>query len=146
LLPQSVGSDVLFIGSVAVSEDVAWLSGASGTYTVTSDGGLTWKTGQVPGADSLQFRDVHAFDAMNAFLLSAGVGSDSRIYRTQNGGNDWELKWTNSDPEGFFDCLDFWDRDAGLLYGDSIDGRLMIYRTVDGGENRPRDAATCTSG
>ncbi len=133
--PQLVGTDALFIGSVAVSEDIAWLSGSMGTYTFTTDGGDTWKTGRVPGADSLQFRDVHAFDGEYAFLLSAGDGSESRIYHTSNGGDDWELQWTNDDPNGFFDCIDFWDRESGLLYGDSIDGKLMIYRTEDGGDN-----------
>ena len=34
----------------------------------------------MPGADTLQFRDVHALDADRAWLLSAGPGELSRIY------------------------------------------------------------------
>ena len=36
---------------------------------------------------TLQFRDIEAFDAINAVIpLSIGPGEVSRIYRTTNGG------------------------------------------------------------
>lgn len=133
IIPQAVRSEALFVGSIAVSDDIAWFSGTAGTYAYTADGGETWQTGTVPGADSLQLRDVHAFDASNAFVLSIGTGSQSRVYSTSDGGASWTLRWTNPEPEGFFDCMDFWDREAGILYGDSVDGHLMMFITEDGG-------------
>jgi photosystem II stability/assembly factor-like uncharacterized protein len=36
-------------------------------------------------------------------------------------------------PEAFLDCMDFWDRDRGLVYGDEVDGVPFILRTEDGG-------------
>ena len=129
----NVGSDALFIGASAVDANTAWFSGTGGTWALTTDGGETWTSGQVPGADSLQFRDVHGVSPSTAYLLSAGTGSSSRIYKTVDGGTSWSLQWTNPEPGGFFDCFDFWDEDAGLLYGDSIDGRLMVVTTANGG-------------
>ncbi len=87
----------------------------------------------MPGADSLQFRDVHAIDASTAWLLSIGNGPLSRIYRTDDGGETWRLQFRNDEPRAFFDCFDFWDADHGIVFGDSYDGVFPILTTPDGG-------------
>ncbi|MDX1547688.1 MAG: hypothetical protein R3247_11905 [Rhodothermales bacterium] len=133
LTPQQSGTDALFIGVSVVDEAVVWLSGTGGTFARTLDGGATWQAGTVPGADSLQFRDVEAFDAQTAFLLSIGNGDQSRIYHTTDGGATWALRFTNAEPEAFFDCMDFWDARHGLAFSDSFDGAFRIIRTDDGG-------------
>ena len=38
------------------SDKVAWAGGAHGTYLRTTDGGKTWVAGQVPDAESFDFR------------------------------------------------------------------------------------------
>ena len=128
-----VNSDALLIG-ISSSGSVVWVSGTSGTYGRSVDGGRTWDFGTVPGADSLQFRDVHAVDSLHAYLLSIGPGTQSRIYRTSDGGANWALLWTNREPEGFFDCFDFWSPDAGIAMGDAVGGRIMMVRTNDGNQ------------
>lgn len=133
LEPQESGTDALLIGTSIVDSAVVWVSGAGGTWGRTIDGGATWQTGVVPGADSLQFRDVHALDAANAFILSIGPGEESRIYRTADGGANWTLQFRNEEPEAFFDCFDFWDSESGLAFSDSFDGRFLLIRTTDGG-------------
>ena len=130
---QVSGSEVLFIGISPVNEEVVWISGTGGTYGRTSDGGLTWETGVVRGADSLQFRDVHGVDADIAYLLSIGSGDQSRIYKTVNAGQNWELQFVNPEPEGFFDCIGFWDAQSGMAFSDSFDGVFYIISTDDGG-------------
>jgi photosystem II stability/assembly factor-like uncharacterized protein len=86
----------------------------------------------VPGADSLQFRDIYAVDANTAYLLSAGKGEQSRIYKTVDGGRTWTLQFVNSEPEAFFDCMDFWDPTTGVAFSDAVDGQFIIMRTEDG--------------
>ena len=81
----------------------------------------------------MQFRDVHALDARTAWLLSAGPGDQSRVYRTDDGGESWALQWTNPEPDGFYDCLAFWDSARGLLYGDAVNGEVRVLRTENGG-------------
>lgn len=130
---QRSGTTALLIAVSAVSDDVAWTSGARGTWARTEDGGATWTTGRVPGADSLQFRDVHALDARTAWLLSIGTGSDSRIYHTRDGGATWTRQFTNPDSAGFYDCFGFWDARRGVAIGDAIGEAMAVLVTDDGG-------------
>ncbi len=121
-------------GISAVSSSIAWASGTHGTYLRTTDGGKTWVVDHVPGAESLDFRDVEAFSANEAYLLAAGPGEQSRIYKTTDGGKNWALQFANKDPKGFFDCMAFWDRQHGIAVGDPVDGKFQLIRTEDGGK------------
>lgn len=131
--PQAVKSDADFRGLCAVSPDVAWVSGTKGTFARTTDGGKTWAVGTVPGADALDFRDVEAFGADTAYLLSAGPGADSRIYKTTDGGKTWELQFKNAEPKAFFDAVAFWDERHGIALSDPVAGRFLLVATDDGG-------------
>jgi photosystem II stability/assembly factor-like uncharacterized protein len=127
-------------GVSALSNQVAWASGTHGTYLRTTNGRKNWQAAQVPGAESLDFRDVEAFSADVAYLLSAGPGEQSRIYKTTDAGKNWALQFTNKNPKGFFDCMAFWDRDHGIALGDPVadnSGKLSfeLISTEDGGEN-----------
>ncbi len=133
LTAQTSGTQALFIGISPVDENTVWISGTQGTYARTTDGGTTWQAATVPGADSLQFRDVHAVDAQTAYLLSIGNGEQSRIYKTTDAGQTWTLQFTNPEPNGFFDCMDFWDADHGIAFSDSFDGAFFLITTDDGG-------------
>ncbi|HLS46872.1 MAG TPA: hypothetical protein VK012_00005, partial [Gemmatimonadales bacterium] len=136
VLEQQVSGTTALLQAVsAVNESVAWVSGHAGTWARTLDGGRTWQAGKVPGGDSLQFRDVHALSAELAWLMSAGPGTLSRIYRTEDGGASWALQFTNSVPTAFYDCMSFWDERRGLAYSDQVDGRVMLLATTDGGES-----------
>jgi photosystem II stability/assembly factor-like uncharacterized protein len=130
--PQQSGTSVRLQAVSAVDENVVWASGLQGTYVRTTNGGATWIPGVVPGADSLQFRDVDAFDSLTAYLLAAGPGTLSRIYKTSDGGVTWALQFTNAEPTAFFDCMAFWDRHNGLAFSDAVDGEFPILRTADG--------------
>lgn len=132
LTPQQSGTDALLQAVSVVNESVVWVSGHRGTVLRTTDGGGTWERIVVPGADSLQFRDVHASSAREAWLLSAGPGDVSRVYHTSNGGSSWRLVHQNPDSAGFYDCLDFWGDGTGVLYGDEVDGSLVVLRSADG--------------
>jgi len=131
--PQSGGTTARLRGVCAVSATVAWASGNNGAYLKTTDGGATWQAATVPGAEALDFRDVEAFDADTAYLLSIGEGELSRIYKTTDGGKNWKLQFTNRNPKAFFDAMAFWDANRGVAVSDSVDGRFVIIRTNDGG-------------
>jgi photosystem II stability/assembly factor-like uncharacterized protein len=125
---------------LSANSSIIWASGTHGTYLISRDEGSTWATAQVPGAEALDFRDVEAFGATNAYLLAAGPGEQSRIYKTTDAGVHWTLQFTNANPDGFFDCMGFWDPDHGIAVGDPVkdpDGKLKfeLIATVDGGKN-----------
>lgn len=135
---QVSGTTQLLIAVHPVDERVVWASGARGTFIRTTDGGTTWTAGRVPGADSLQFRDVHALDARTAWLMSIGNGPMSRIYRTTDGGATWARQYTMTEPEGFLDCMGFWDAQRGVVIGDAIGTAMTVLLTSDGGAHWTR--------
>lgn len=119
-------------GVSAPGKGVIWASGTHGTYLRSIDNGNTWRAAQVSGAESLDFRDVEAFSADVAYLLSAGPGDQSRIYKTVDSGKSWSLQFTNKEPRGFLDCMAFWDENHGITIGDPLNGRFEILITDDG--------------
>ena len=131
-------------GVSAVNDKVVWASGTGGVWLRTTDGGAAWSASKVPGAEELDFRDVHGVDEFTAYLLSSGAGDKSRIYKTEDGGAHWQLQFTNPDPQGFFDAFAFWDARHGIVVGDPVDGHFVVLTTVDGGvhwERRPTPPA-----
>jgi photosystem II stability/assembly factor-like uncharacterized protein len=130
---QASGTKARLRGLSVVGDEVAWASGIDGTFLRTTDGGKTWKAGTVPGADSLDFRDVQAVDDKTAYLLSIGEGEQSRIYKTTDAGTAWARSYVNQDRKGFLDALALWDAEHGLALGDPVDGRFVILTTDDGG-------------
>ena len=131
LTPQRSGTTSRLQAISPVSERIAWASGVGGTYAITADGD-TWRTGVVPGADSLEFRDVEGVSESVAYLLAAGPGDRSRIYKTEDGGRSWSLQFTNRDTSAFYDCFAFWDERRGFTMSDAVAGRFPVVRTTDG--------------
>ena len=84
---QTTGCESSLRGLHVLSDTVVWASGTDGTVLRTVDGGANWKRRIVKGAEKLDFRDIHAFDANNAVILSAGT--PARVYRTEDAGKTW---------------------------------------------------------
>jgi photosystem II stability/assembly factor-like uncharacterized protein len=130
------GSTARLRGLSAVSANVAWASGSVGTVLRTVDRGATWQQVGPPGTDTLQFRDIEAFDADHAVILSIGSGSDSRIYVTSDAGQHWTLAFMNDDPNAFYDCMTFFGHRRGLALSDPPDGvKFRIISTSDRGQS-----------
>ena len=135
LTPQNSGTTNGLIAVSPVNPQVVWASGRAGTFTVTTDGGQTWKAGVVPGAETLQFRDVQGFSAKVAYLMSIGTSGDPgdfRIYKTEDGGTTWTLQFQNQLPGAFYDCFAFWTPGRGIAQSDSVNGVFPTLRTTDG--------------
>lgn len=129
---QAVNTKASLRGLSVVNEKIVWASGAGGTFLRTTDGGRNWKVGKVPDADKLDFRDVEAFDANTAYLLSIGEGENSRIYKTTDGGATWKLQFKNTNPKAFFDAFAFWDKTHGIAMSDPVNGKYLLLKTDDG--------------
>ncbi|MEP6591949.1 MAG: oxidoreductase [Gemmatimonadota bacterium] len=132
---QGSGTTQLLQAVSAVNEQVVWASGHGGAVVRTLDGGAHWQLLPVPGADKLEFRDLHAFSADLAWIMSAGPGAQSRIYHTRDGGATWDLQFTNADSAAFYDCITFFDQRTGVAFSDAAGGRTLVLRTIDGGEH-----------
>jgi photosystem II stability/assembly factor-like uncharacterized protein len=132
LTPQQSGTTNRLQAISPVNARVVWASGVGGTFALTTDGGATWHSRVVPGAETLQFRDVQGISERVAYLLSSGVGTDSRIYKTEDGGDTWTLQFENQDPNGFYDCFSFWTPRRGITMADSVNGRFPVILTRNG--------------
>ena len=138
-----------------VGQGIAWASGTNGTILRTTDG-THWHLCTIPpNAEHLDFRGIQAFDANTAIAMSSGPGTQSRLYKTTDGCQIWKLIFTNPDKEGFWDALRFdralqykssvvnnkqhpvsvaESRYPGVLIGDPVDGKFVIYTTFDSGD------------
>ncbi len=132
LTPQQSGTTNRLQAVSPVSSQVVWASGVGGTWVRTLDGGQSWQAGVVAGAESLQFRDVQGISDKVAYLLSAGTGPDSRIYKTEDGGKSWSLQFQNQDADAFYDCFSFWTPHRGLATSDSVGGRFPALQIING--------------
>jgi photosystem II stability/assembly factor-like uncharacterized protein len=156
LTPQQSGTTERLQAVSPVNDQVVWASGTGGTFTVTTDGGQTWHAGVVAGAQNLEFRDVEGQSDKIAYLLAAGPGELSKIYRTEDGGQTWEKQFTNQDPNGFYDCFAFWTPRRAITMADGVNGIFPVIRTTNGhtwkniGEKlpaaQPGEAAFAASG
>ena len=130
---QTVDTKASLRGLSVVNEKVIWASGTGGTFIRTINGGKTWKVKSITGAENLDFRDVEAFDANTAFILSIGNGESSRIYKTIDGGETWALQFTNKNEKAFFDAIACWDRNNCIAMSDPVDGKFLLISTKNGG-------------
>jgi len=123
LTPQDSGTTNGLIAVWPVNPRVVWASGRNGTFTVTTDGGETWNAGVVPGAETLQFRDVQAFSARVAYLMSIGNNpTDFRVYKTLDGGATWTIQFENQLPLGSM---------TGSRFGRRIAEFFMVTRSTE---------------
>jgi hypothetical protein len=120
-----------------VGGGVAWASGTNGTVLRTEDGGYVWQScAKPPGAEKLDFRGIQAFDANTAIVMSSGKGDLSRLYKTTDGCQSWKLVFTNPDKDGFWDAVSFGaSRAEGVLLGDPVKGRFVLFASGDGGKS-----------
>ncbi|PZR41523.1 MAG: oxidoreductase [Azospira oryzae] len=120
-----------FRGLSVVNDTIAWISGSQGQVGVTADGGKTWRFNTVKGHEKSEFRSLYAFDARRAIIANAG--SPAYILTTADAGKTWKTVHTLTHKDAFFDGIDFWNSKEGIIYGDPIDGKMLLLKTTDGG-------------
>jgi photosystem II stability/assembly factor-like uncharacterized protein len=136
---QNSGTSAALRGIHRVSNAVAWASGTGGTVLSTVDGGNTWRTCAIaPGADQLDFRAVWAWDTQTAVAMSSGPGDLSRAYKTTDGCRSWSLLYTNPDKAGFWDALQYWNKDEGVILGDPVNGVFTVLTFFSSGAELSR--------
>lgn len=117
-------------GLRVVNDSTLWISGTSGVVFRTEDGGKHWDNLTLPKCEDLDFRDIHAFDLENAYVISAGEGV--RMYRTMDAGISWYEVYQDTNAHAFYDGFDFWNVNEGLAYGDAHDGKMALLKTTNG--------------
>lgn len=113
-----------------LNNNIAWAAGDSGVVIRTIDGGITWNLvgGGILGKNIIF--NIDAVDGNIAFVTFTS-SSITQLYRTTNGGSNWESVFSQSG--GFINDIHMIDPLNGLAYGDPVDNKWTIIRTTDGG-------------
>lgn len=119
-------------GISVVDSSTAWACGSNGIILRTTDGGSSWQEFKVKGYETLDFRDIEAFDKYTAIVMC--IDAPAFFFKTNDGGKTWKRKYMNRDPRIFFDGFAFWDSKNGIAFSDPIDGKFYFVKTNDGGE------------
>lgn len=130
---HATGSSASFRGLVSVDDEVIWACGSQGTVLRSVDGGQHWETIRLPGMEKVELRAIHAWDAQEAIVATAG--QPCVILKTVDGGVSWREVYRNVRPESFIDGMKFLNDRDGFVVGDPVDGQWMLLRSYDRGES-----------
>lgn len=138
LIAQSIqllqnGKDTSLRGLSVVDDSIAWVSGSKGWTALSRDGGKNWDWKQIKGYENLDFRDIEGFSDSKAIMVSAGT--PAVILLTTDGSKSWKEVYRNESKDIFLDGMDFWDAEKGIIYGDPINGQMVLLETRDGGRS-----------
>lgn len=132
----STGTAAGLRGVSAVSADVLWVSGSSGTVLRSLDGGRSWQNRDFSDQDS-DLRDIEAVDADTAYAIT--ITTPARIVRTIDGGRTWSVLHESGDQRSFYDSLALLREPSAarspvgaLAFGDPLDGSFEVLRCPDG--------------
>lgn len=132
----TTNSDASLRGLFVVSENVIWASGSGGSVLISKNGGLNWKIIHVAGAETNDFRSIHAWDEKCAMVF--GIAGPNFGYSTEDGGENWNVVFQDTTAGLFFNSLKFADDKNGLAVSDPIGGKMYVIRTKNGGKNWKR--------
>src|SRR5258708_12611037 len=121
-----------FTDTKGVPVPVVWVSGSKGVVLGSVDQGEAWTRLELAGGGTVEFGGVVAFNATTAYVMSSGEGEKSRIYKTNDGGQDWSLQYTDKRKEFFLDTIACLSEMRCYALGDPIDGKFLLLSTTDG--------------
>ncbi len=147
ITPQGMPNDPAYAKSYFLNKKTAWIlledmdKPSYGTIYRTTDGGATWLWKNTPFGRS----EIGFWDAEHGYALtdlgSAAGSMGVAIWQTENGGKDFDRVFLHE--PGLDDSLPFSGIKNGITFIDTQkgwvagsvpeDGRIWLYRTVDGG-------------
>jgi len=106
-----------------------------GVYKST-DGGKSWKNMGLENSEHIGMITIHPEDENTVYVAAYGPlwkeGGDRGIYKTTDGGENWEKILEVSEHTGFNE-IHMDPRDADLLYATAHQRRRHVFTYIDGG-------------
>ena len=122
-----------YVSSHFIDEDNGWLLAEDNTtgeqFVIrTIDGGHTWEQLDAPNG---AIRNIFFHDQDHGWLPETfgPPGQDAGVWRTENGGEDWEYYEVEEGYNNRLEAIYFVDENTGWVGGDAI------FRTDDGGKS-----------
>ena len=139
--------DSISVRAIEVTKDALFFAGDKGNYGSMSLETGVWKRDFQSFdrlvKDSVQrtekmvtkpmaFRSV-ASTKESYFILS--IGSPAQLFRIDKATGAKEIVFTDTDPNAFYDSMEFWNEQEGIAMGDPINDCLSVIVTRDGGSS-----------
>lgn len=122
-----------FRGLSVVNDDIIWISGSQGKVLKSINGGQSFNTYTVKGFEKMDFRDIEAFDSLQAIIIS--ISEPAFVLKTFDGGKNWKIVFTDSAKGMFLDALCFYNNKYGLIVGDPIINNPFLISSNDEGDS-----------
>jgi photosystem II stability/assembly factor-like uncharacterized protein len=113
-----------------ISPEAAWAAGNEGTVIFTSDKGISWSSRGGGAIGTLNIFTIAAFDTLTAICGAYGDGLTA-IFKTTSGGMNWFQVF--SQTGGFIDDIRMVNSLTGYAYGDPVNGKWTLLKTINGG-------------
>jgi hypothetical protein len=127
------GEQFSFRGLHAADDSIVVVGGSEGSFCFSLDAGIHWEFMQIPDALESQFRSVWAQD--HSHFIAVSAGAPSYIYYTEDRGAHWSRVFSDTAQSTFLDGIAFANDTLGWVFGDPVNGRFKLLRTVDSGRN-----------
>ena len=126
--PTTSGFDDFFF----INSTTGWVVGNSGDILKTTNSGVRW-------ISQLKLWNTERFNSVYFLNENIGYAAGSSLYKTTNGGNNWEYVSKIDDGAN---AIAFLDENIGIVCGgryEQIGGQSQrigtIYKTIDGGKH-----------
>jgi len=109
-----------------------WATGSKGTVLRSTDKGESWQKCAIPDGETRDFRGVQTLDGTTAYVMAAGDGEKSGIWKTTDGGQTWEQQYKDTRKSFFLDAITCSDETHCVALSDPVEGKFLLLRTEDG--------------
>jgi photosystem II stability/assembly factor-like uncharacterized protein len=118
-----------------VDEDLVWTCASGNNIFRSTDGGSSWvNVGLSLPPPAGVMTCIYALDVNTAFVtLYAGNPNNAYVYKTTNGGQNWNLIFIQS--PGFITAINMKNANNGFMVGWPQGGRWSLWKTSNGGTN-----------
>ncbi|HEX2935006.1 MAG TPA: T9SS type A sorting domain-containing protein, partial [Bacteroidales bacterium] len=108
-------------------------------YTVTENGGRTWKTDSIVSDALIGYGigNIYPINKDTIYATVFGPNGGGKVLCSRNSGDSWVIQAgaAYNSPESFPNFVYFFDKNTGIVCGDPTDGNFEIYITSNGGND-----------
>ncbi|UTW65812.1 oxidoreductase [bacterium SCSIO 12643] len=121
----------------ALNDSTVWFAGSNGYWGYTENNGQDWHIHQMQ-LDTVfpEFRSIAITD--NGFIYLVSIAHPAAIFKSTDLGQNWKKVYQDTSENAFFDAIEFWNDEQGILLGDAVHQCFHIATTNDGGNTWQR--------
>lgn len=131
VIVDKIFTDSISIRAFSIDSGKIWYAGNNGKYGYFDLNNEKNFNGHVAKDTlKLEFRSI-AKTSSHIFILN--VGNPALLYRISKDGSEIKLVYQEKHEKVFYDSMQFWNDQEGIVMGDPTDGCLSVIITRDGG-------------